>query len=88
MNIEKIIIELISELMEEYTEVTEILMDDDLTTKGMDSMMFVELITLIEEKLEIELSDESLYMEKMNTPKKIIEVVGKCYGENKVIINQ
>nr|WP_296457494.1 acyl carrier protein [uncultured Acetatifactor sp.] len=49
--------------------------DTDLTGYGMDSIVFIQMIVNIEEQFGIEIPDEYLLVEKMNTINKLADVV-------------
>ncbi len=49
--------------------------DDELTEFGMDSMIFIQMVVDIEAKFNIEIPDEYLLIEKMDTINKIIDVI-------------
>lgn len=49
--------------------------DEDLSQLGMDSIIFIKIIVALEETYDIEIPDEKLLMEEMNTLNKIVSVV-------------
>ena len=49
--------------------------DADLTEQGMDSMIFIQVVVDIEAQFDIEIPDDYLLAEKMNTIGKISNIV-------------
>ena len=47
----------------------------DLSTVGMDSLLFIHIIVALEEEFEIEIPDEYLVLDKMNTIAKIANII-------------
>ncbi|HII4398136.1 acyl carrier protein (plasmid) [Clostridium perfringens] len=68
------IIKIINKSINKF-EVSLELKDEDLSNLGMDSISFITLIVLLEEELKIEIPDEYLIFEKMNTINKIYNVI-------------
>ena len=68
------IIKIINKSINKF-EVSLELKDEDLSNLGMDSISFITLIVLFEEELKIEIPDEYLIFEKMNTINKIYNVI-------------
>ncbi len=56
-------------------EMKELKFDTDLSTVGMDSIMFIRNIVAIEEVFEIEIPDDYLLISTMNTVEKITDIV-------------
>ena len=55
--------------------ITEEQMDEDLTTLGMDSMAFIQIIVGLEEAFDCEIPDSKLLLSEMNTVRKMIDVI-------------
>ena len=49
--------------------------DDDLTTKGMDSFVFIQIVVGLEVKYGVEIPDEYLSYHDLNTVNKMVEVI-------------
>lgn len=60
---------------EKKTIITEKMLDEDLSEKGMDSIAFINIIVSLEEEFECELPDEKLILSEMNTVNKIMDVL-------------
>lgn len=64
---------------EEYPEVTkDIGYDVELSEYGVNSLKFVIITVLLEDKYDIEFEDEKLDMEEVWTIRKLAEYVEKC----------
>lgn len=51
--------------------------DDELTTMGMSSINFIQIIVSIEETFNIEVPDEKLLITEMGTVNKMFEIIMK-----------
>ncbi len=51
--------------------------EEQLAAYGLDSMEFIEIISLIEEHFKIEILDSDLLMENFESKKKIFEILDK-----------
>jgi len=71
MGVMKQICELINENLELEVDAGDICVDDSLISLGMDSISFIKLITAIEMKFDIEIDDEYLFIETIDTKNKI-----------------
>lgn len=56
--------------------------DADLAEQGMDPMMFIQVVVDIEAQFDIEIPDEYLLAEKMNTIDKISDIVLELLDRN------
>ncbi len=61
----------------EDAEVTQDLLDEDLSVNGMDSIGFIRIIVALEEEFECEVPDEKLSIPEMNTVNKILDVLAE-----------
>ena len=55
--------------------------EKDLTELGMDSIVFIHMIVQIEDQFEIEIPDEYLILNKLNTISKIAEIICQLKGK-------
>ena len=77
MSYNKMIFEIVKQKL--GCDVTE---NEDLLENGkMDSLLFVEIIVEIEQKLEIQIPDENLNIIKFNSVKKMYNIIGDDYNE-------
>lgn len=70
--------EIICEIINEKISTCEISLnqtEDDLCLLGMDSIAFIHIIVALEEQMDIEIPDEYLIINEMNTIQKILNVV-------------
>lgn len=70
--------EIICEIINEKISTCEISLnqtEDDLCLLGMDSIAFIHIIVALEERMDIEIPDEYLIVNEMNTIQKILNVV-------------
>lgn len=56
-------------------QITQKQMNEDLSTLGMDSMTFIKIVVLLEEKFECEIPDSKLMITEMNTAQKIFDTL-------------
>ena len=54
---------------------------EDLQTFGMDSIMFIRIMVALEEALDIEIPDDYLLMDKMNSVDKILNALSSLKAE-------
>ena len=54
--------------------------DEDLSTIGMDSILFISIVVAMEETFGIEIPDEKLLITEMGTLNKMIGVVSTALG--------
>ena len=59
----------------ENTEITFEQTEDDLSALGMDSIVFIRVVVALEEAFDIEIPDEKLSLNEMNTIAKIMDVI-------------
>ena len=59
----------------EVIEITNQMLDDDLSEKGMDSIAFIKIVVTIEEVFECEIPDEKLLLTEMNTVNKMLGIL-------------
>ena len=52
---------------DEHSLITEAMLDSDIIKEGFDSLLFIHLIVIIEEKFDCEISEEKLLLSEMNT---------------------
>ena len=67
--------EKICAIVSENIELSTDQFDVDLSELGMDSLIFIRIVVALEEVFDIEIPDEKLLMNEMNTFNKIISVV-------------
>lgn len=70
------IVEIVSELLQ-IEDIDEIYSTKDLREIGMDSILFIQLVIEIENKLNIELDDEDLLIDNFLTIDSIMNMVDK-----------
>ncbi len=59
---------------------------DDLSTIGMDSIIFIRVIVALEDEFDIEIPDEYLLLTELNTISKMVDVISAVLGhENNAI---
>ncbi len=77
------IVALLNEELEEdlLKDITNIDQDDELIEYGLDSLNLVKVILAIEERYNIEFSEEELEFENFSTLKKIINIIEKKRGD-------
>ena len=75
MSIMEQICELINENLKLEVDAADIDMDDSLISWGMDSLSFIRLITELEMKFDVEIDDEYLFIETIDTKNKINELL-------------
>ena len=56
-------------------DVNEEHIDENLITLGMDSIKFISLIVTLEDEFDIEIPDNFLLIQEMDTPQKIITII-------------
>ena len=66
--------EIINSNMEDV-EISEEMMNEDLTQVGMDSITFIKIIVTLEEEFECEVPDSKLLISEMNTVNKMIRIL-------------
>jgi len=71
------ICELINENLTLEVDAADIGADENLITLGMDSISFIRLITAIEMKFDVEVDDDYLFIETIDTKNKINEMLGR-----------
>jgi acyl carrier protein len=84
----KISIEAVLDLVNTILENTRLTVkqaDDDLTRYGMDSISFIRMIVTIEELFEVEVPDEYMLFNEMNTVNKICKLLNFLKRTNKPI---
>ncbi len=59
----------------ENTKITFEQTEDDLSALGMDSIAFIRIIVALEEAFDIEIPDEKLLLNEMNTISKMTDVI-------------
>ena len=66
-------------ILKEISEdgIDEIKMEDDLREKGINSLMFIQLLVLLEERYDFEFDDEMLDQEKLSTIDALTDYVMK-----------
>lgn len=75
---EEITIENIIKIINLYVkniDITEKMVNDDLSLLGMDSIAFIQIIVALEEKFNCDIPDNKLLVAEMNTISKIINVL-------------
>jgi phosphopantetheine attachment domain protein len=50
-------------------------LEEDLSLLGMDSIIFISVVIALEEEFDIEIPDEKLSLNEMNTIAKIMDVI-------------
>lgn len=70
----------IREVICNLLELEEIGRNDDLFEYGMDSLAILKLVADIEDQYEIEIEDEDLSLENMQTMASVISMVSKYVG--------
>ena len=50
-------------------------LEEDLSLLGMDSIIFISVVIALEEEFDIEIPDEKLSLNEMNTRAKIMDVI-------------
>ncbi len=77
------IVALLNEELEEdlLKDITNIDQDDELIEYGLDSLNLVKVILAIEERYNIEFSEEELEFENFSTLKRIINIIEKKRGD-------
>ena len=50
-------------------------LEEDLSLLGMDSIIFISVVIALEEEFDIEIPDEKLTLNEMNTIAKIMDVI-------------
>ena len=50
-------------------------LEEDLSLLGMDSVIFISVVIALEEEFDIEIPDEKLSLNEMNTIAKIMDVI-------------
>lgn len=80
----KIVIDDIKKIVFSILEVENITIEaeTDLTAIGMDSLEFIRIVELLENKYKCEIADEKLFIPQMNTLKKISEVLQETLDNN------
>ncbi|MEJ6950343.1 acyl carrier protein [Natronospora cellulosivora (SeqCode)] len=69
------IIDILNSIIEDEEEITYNQINDDLTLLNIDSITFIRLIVIIEDEFNIEIPDEYLILNKMNTVNKIVNII-------------
>lgn len=59
----------------ENAEITDDMLDEDLSALGMDSITFVKIIVTLEEEFECEIPDSKLMIGEMDTINKVVQVL-------------
>ncbi len=59
----------------EIEELSESILEDNLQDLGLESFAFIRIIVSLEDEFGIEIPDELLYMEQLDTISKIVNVV-------------
>lgn len=73
---EKIIRDLISQIVELEKNVTDSIdLDTDLVEYGLNSLNAIELVVRLEEEFEIEVDDENLLIDNINTINKLMSII-------------
>ena len=67
----------------ENAEITSDKLDVNLSTLGMESIAFIQIIVALEEAFECEIPDSKLLITEMDTGEKIIAVLQELYEESK-----
>ncbi len=77
------IVALLNEELEEdlLKDITNIDQDDELIEYGLDSLNLVKVVLAIEERYNIEFSEEELEFENFSTLKRIINIIEKKRGD-------
>ena len=75
MSIMEQICELIDEYLDLETKAADIGLEENLISLGMDSISFIKLITVIEMKFDVEVDDEYLFVETIDTKNKINDLL-------------
>ena len=57
-------------------------LDNDLIELGMDSVSFIQMIVVLEDKFQCEIPESQLLISEMNTAGKIINVLQKLFDAN------
>jgi len=78
----EIILKLVNEFLEK-TQITKEQLDTDLSTLGLNSIKFIQLIIALEEEFECEIPDDKLVLSAMNTTTKIIQVINSLVAQEK-----
>lgn len=65
----------------ETAEITLKNLEDDLSSIGMDSIGFVNIIVSLEEEFDCEIPDSKLLISEMNTAQKIIDILNTMHEE-------
>lgn len=65
----------------ETAEITLKNLEDDLSSIGMDSIGFVNIIVSLEEEFDCEIPDSKLLISEMNTVQKIIDILNTMHEE-------
>ena len=77
------ICELINENLELKIDSHEIDVNDSLISLGMDSISFIKLVTAIEMEFNIEIEDEYLFIETIDTKQKINKLLESIMKNDK-----
>lgn len=70
----KAVIDIINILVDD-SHITIDQIDEDLTKFGVDSLVFIRMILILEEEFKVEIPDEFLLITKMNTIRKIVDLI-------------
>ena len=65
----------------ESAEITLKNLEDDLSSIGVDSIGFVNIIVSLEEEFDCEIPDSKLLISEMNTAQKIIDILNTMHEE-------
>ena len=55
---------------------------ENLTSLGMDSLTFIQIVVALEEEFDCEIPDSKLIISEMDTVEKIMSVLQKLYDES------
>ncbi|MCI8371884.1 MAG: acyl carrier protein [Lachnospiraceae bacterium] len=79
--IKEIIVDIIKELIKDIS-LDLLQADADLVDLGLDSVVFVQLIVELEEKFQVDVPDEVLFISELNTINKMTQLVENLLGDN------